>query len=100
MHHLLSPLFSDMELESISGNVHLMTEIASEKEKSSDRVAIGVRHVGNRDYVSLRNEQHVDASFRVDIVDHDVVLILVYRNRWNLMRDNGAKNTHKHEINK
>lgn len=45
MHNLLSSLLSDIELESISGYIHLMSQITSQKKQSADHSPVLINHI-------------------------------------------------------
>lgn len=96
VHNFLSSFFSDMELEFISGNLHLLSEITSKKKESGNRLGIRIFQMSDGFYMSLRDEEHMDTGFWVDIMKNDIFLIFINGSRGNLASDDGAKNTHEY----
>lgn len=95
VHHLLPAVLSDIELEPISRDFHLLPEVTSKQEKSGNYFAIGCLHVRNRLDMSLGDKEHMDASFWVDVIDDEIIFILVHRSCWNFVIDNRTEKTHK-----
>lgn len=97
MHHLLPPFLSNIELESISGDLQFLPKVPGKEEKSSDGVLVRIAHMCDALDVFFGDKEHVDTRFRMDIVDDDVVCILIHGNRRNLVGGNGTENAHKNK---
>lgn len=79
MHDLLPPFFPNVELELVARDIHLVGEIASEEKESSDRIAITVRKIGDGLYMTLRDEEHMNPCLRMNVVQHDVIVVFIDR---------------------
>ena len=70
MHNLLSSLLSDIELELVSRDIHISSEIASQEKESSYEGLIIIVHIWDSRDMALWNQEHMNASLRMDIVEH------------------------------
>gem|GEM_PF-3761449 len=103
MHHFLSLIFSstplnhfpDIELESVSRDFHPISEITSKEYKSSDQITISILHMGHRLDMSFGDQEHMDTSLRMDVIDNQILRILIYQSRWDFMVDDRTKKAHK-----
>ena len=96
VHNFLSSFFSNIKLKPVSRDFHLFSEITSKKKESGNRLGIRIFQMSDGFYMSLRDEEHMDAGFWVDIMKNDIFLIFINGSRGNLASDDGAKNTHEY----
>src|SRR5687768_1981684 len=64
----------------------------------SDELIVYRREIVQRSDVSLRNDQHVQRSLRVDVLDDDDTVVLIYGFDRNLPRDHVAEQAISHSI--
>lgn len=100
VHNLLSSFLSDIELELVSCDIHLVSKVTGQKKKPSDDVLINIFHIGNGGDVFLRDQEHMHRSFGMDIIEHYIIIILIYQRNGDFMGDKGAKKTHKNTVRK
>lgn len=98
MHHFLPPFLSDIELKFVSRNAHLARKVPGKQKQSTDHYLIGVLHVRNGFNMLFRSKKHMYTGLGVNIIEHDVVLVLVYGSHGNIASDNRAENTHRNSM--
>lgn len=98
VHYLLPSFFSDIELELVSWDYLVASEVTGQEEEATDDTLVAIFHIGNSGYMSLGDKEHVDAGFGIDVIEYEVVIIFVYRCHRNLMGGKRTKKTHKDTV--
>ena len=88
---LLSPTLSDIELQPISRDFELHRQIPGKEEKPSDQALILILDISDGRNVPLRDDQHMGSGFGMEIIDHDILIVLIHGGRGDLSRDDPAE---------
>lgn len=91
MKNLLSALLTDMELELVTLESFVFSNLFCDVDKMTDDVSVFFLKSHDRVDMFFRNQKHMCWSFGLDIIKGDTKIIFIDKFRGNFFVDNFAK---------